>query len=103
MTEECKKEIDEYTLYKEVREEGNTLFHDNSSTIWRPPIIDSKKGIDQKLLEKFIQPRKHSVIDRYFLEYIGHILRKHSITEVEVISERTYYSTTWKFDDIKQK
>ena len=41
-------------------------------------------------------------INKYFLEYIGSILRKHNIKEIKMFHmlNMTYQSPTWKFNEI---
>ncbi|PCI28674.1 hypothetical protein COB55_03610 [Candidatus Wolfebacteria bacterium] len=94
MTEECKKEIEEYVVSRGwIEEEYGCLFIGDS--INDRYFYMSKKGEERRMGATLTGGE----FDRYLLNYISPILNKHKITIVS-ISHETYKSTDWKFDNI---
>ena len=107
MTKECKKEIESY-----LEDQGymNTiLFTDDD--ISRDYLYWSTKGVKKGLATLWDNDTEKT--DKYFLEFIGFILRKHKITEIGIVNAgtiskthgtnglKTYYSYNWKFESIQ--
>jgi hypothetical protein len=101
ITEECKKDIIEY-LYNNGWGTHIPVFWDyRSCEISRSYFLDSKKGISKQLNKNHFSLDKWASFDKYLLEYIGPILRKHNIIHFTIWDNYQYGSQTWKFDDIK--
>jgi hypothetical protein len=104
---ECEEEIDGY-----VRDKGyelNKVFTDIS--ISRDYFYNSYKG-NNKDLEN-LWNSDYIKMDKYLLEFIGHILRKYKITNVNIeehggvneplhqkVNLNTYISSDWKLENI---
>ncbi|PCI28715.1 hypothetical protein COB55_03545 [Candidatus Wolfebacteria bacterium] len=82
------------------------MFYIDSPTIKRHYFYWSEKGKNRNLEEKW---EKNKIkMDKYCLEYIGHILKKHKVKRIYVSSigdtkldDKTYTSTDWKFENIE--
>jgi len=104
MTEECKKEIINYLIKEEWLNKDNEhfitpSFINGSMYIHIFLLKTSIKGINRKILIRIKQNQE--TYERYFLEYIGFILKKHNMKEVSIYTT-TYTSTSWKFKEIKR-
>lgn len=104
MTEECKKEIEQYVQSKGWN--NRVLFKDNK--LIGSYFYYSKKGIKRKLGNKWEKDPEN--MDKYLLEYIDHILRKHNIIKIIInestiddIKVNTYSSKDWKINNIELK
>ncbi|PCI28676.1 hypothetical protein COB55_03620 [Candidatus Wolfebacteria bacterium] len=102
MTEECKQEIKDYIDSKGFSYNRNSNVKFYGSGIHRGYYIDSEEGKNRKFSGFSYDGGDHQweSLDKYFLEFIGHILRKHDITEVN-LSYDIYESNNWKFGSIE--
>lgn len=98
MIKECKQEILDYLL-----SEGYD--HKIFCVISLGSIVSNgiygtlkcqKRGIDKKWVN---EPEKYN---KYFLEFIGHILRKYNVTKICVfdVNNHNYKSHNWNFNNI---
>ncbi len=105
MTEQCKKDIEEYVSSKGWI--NNKIFYEDKFI--RNYFYRSKKGIKNNFLEQWGNGIEK--MDKYLLEFIGHILRKHNIIEIEIKDSPydndnfdkkicIYSSKDWKFNNI---
>ncbi|PCI27756.1 hypothetical protein COB55_05105 [Candidatus Wolfebacteria bacterium] len=94
MTKECKGEIKVFVQLNGWARGTYPLIYDDN--ISRSSIIKSAEGKKRNIVDLF--NKNNHDFDRYFLEFIGHILRKHKITKIRM--NYYYISKTWKFDDI---
>lgn len=96
MDNKCKHEIKNY-----IQSQGwlnRSLFNqDDSITMSYFTGKYCKKGVDRSIREKWNDNRIK--LEKHFLDYIGHILRKHNVKEVS-IGHILYSSPSWKFKDI---
>jgi len=99
MTEECKKEILEY-----VESQGwfdNTDIIDISINFLDPSYFyQSKKGRGRSDRILHVWSSDYEKMDKYLLEFIGHILKKHNIKKMTVHGD--YQSNDWTFNTIKK-
>ena len=103
LPEECKKEIMDYLTLKDWIYPHSVKLFDNSNTSFLSTIIIySKNGVKKNMENKFEKNKIN--MSKYFLEYIGHFLRKYKIETVNFFhSEQiTYTSKSWKFKEIKE-
>jgi len=114
MTEKCKKEIIQYIDSKGFKLDKDKilskcfpLFNKKNNRIARGYFIRSNAG-DLKNLNQIHNKEGDDYIDCYFLEFIGHILRKYKVKKVKFLStfgnngEVKYESSDWKFENIKK-
>ncbi len=110
MTKECEKEITDYVDSKGFKlniicpTRRFPLFENGK--INRGYYMDSDGGVKNKLEKRY---GHHSpsydgweTLDKWFLEFIDHILIKHKINNIKFSSNNNYTSTTWEFNDIKK-
>jgi len=104
MNEEIKKEIEEYLKSKDFHKSSTMVWYQRSN-FYIDIIIETDKGNSKDLYERY--EREPIVVDKYFLEFIGHILRKYNIKKFSTCNAmgatfkiRTYRSTKWKYDNI---
>ncbi|PCI28621.1 hypothetical protein COB55_03650 [Candidatus Wolfebacteria bacterium] len=96
---EVKKDIHKYLNYNGYDIEYDELYKENE---YNPIDIDlfnickTSKGEDNQLLDDWEDGNR----DKYFLEYIGSILRKNNIKEILLDGTDEYNSTKWTFDTI---
>ena len=102
LPKKCKEEIKSYVDSKGfgIIEKEFSLFENDK--ICRGYYIDSQEGIKRKFGKEFGFMYKWETLDKWFLEFIGHILRKHKINNIEFLGDSTYTSTDWKFNNIKK-
>jgi len=114
MTEECKKEITEYVDSKGFKldvtlcefyninnpPKGYELIYNHR--INRGYYMDSKEGIKRNIENMDYGGQGWINLDTYFLEFIGHILKKHNIKIIQFAASGTYESTNWKFEKYKK-
>jgi len=82
LTKECAQEIGIYVTQQGWVSDGHSIFRGVDYNISRSYFIECKKGLHRDI-EKVFNKNNH-LFDRYFLEFIGHILRKHNITTVRM-------------------
>ncbi len=103
ISEQVREEIKEY-VFLDGWSNKSLLTVGLYITIYPSYFCYSKKGKQKNLLEKWAKdPEK---MDKYLLEYLGHILRKYKITEMVVFNDKCdnkYVSDNWNFKDIKKK
>ena len=103
MNEKIRQEIKEY-----LKSEGYIdlrFLWIGDGHMYMGTILDSDKCKTDNLYESYSSdPIK---LEKYFLEFIGHILRKHNIKEFIIcdvinpgIFDRVYVSNGWEFDNI---
>ncbi|PCI28435.1 hypothetical protein COB55_03880 [Candidatus Wolfebacteria bacterium] len=102
LTHEIVKEIADYLLKNEWLSNGygynDFLETYGGSFILRINLLQhSDKYKSRNMVSS---PGYDEIISKYFLEYVGYFLRKHSITEVYIYKDK-YKSKTWGFKDIK--
>jgi len=108
MTEECRKEIINYVHLKGFSYKGydNIQLFGDDYTINRGHYLNSEGSTKRKIKKRYGRTNKVTggwiELDKYFLEFIGHILRKYMIYEVDFGFDNTYQSIDWKFEDIKR-
>jgi len=102
LPKKCKEEIKSYVDSKGFDIIGGkfSLFEDDK--ICRGYYIDSQKGIKRKFADRFGLDYEWVTLDKWFLEFIGHILRKYKINNIEFAHNDRYTSTEWKFNNIKK-
>jgi len=101
LTEECKKEIEVYVVSMGYSpDHGVPLFKTNNK-LTRTYFAYSKED-KKRNLSKYIGRNNHVNFDKYLLEFIGHILRKHKIYNFEMVGipGYVYISNTWRYEDI---
>ncbi len=95
MTDQCKLEIIDYVDKRGWFYDGY-LF--KSNTICPSYFFFSIKGKGEGLEKRWeYDPEK---MDKYLLEFIGPILKKYNIKEINVFWNREYQSDTWEFNYI---
>jgi len=100
----CKEEIDKFIISNGWKSE-RTMY--TEVFLSRDYLLTSKKGMERKLRERYFDYSKKGLkqreleFDRYFLDYIGHILRKHKVKVIDMFTGR-FESTDWQFDNIKR-
>ncbi len=110
ITEECKKEIEEYLKIKNYFKINSAVWNIKDqyckNEFYIDIVIQADRSYENRLIYEYKQnPEK---MDKYFLEYIGHILKKYDLKEFKICdvlndgtTHRTYKSTDWKFKNIE--
>ena len=101
LTKEIKQEILDYLIkngFGDI-EDKNKMVNTYKNHIYTGMLFETEKGKKNKLRNQFEgSHKKHS---KYFVEYIGQILRKHKITKIYINTNNKLESIDWNFNNIK--